>query len=55
MEVPELSLGRDCIDLAHVTALVLLLDVADVQEPRAVFVVRHRDPGIPRDHVIVHC
>lgn len=54
MQVAELRFGSDGVDLTHVPPFVLLLHVADMQEPRAVFVVSHRDSGIPGDHVTVH-
>ena len=57
MQIPELGLGRHRIYLAHVAALVLLLDVVDMQEPGpvlVVLVVGHTDPGIPRDDVVVY-
>lgn len=57
MKITELGLGRNRIDLAHVSALVLLLDVGDMQKPGfvlVVLIVRHADPGIPGDDVVVH-
>lgn len=54
MQVSELRLSCDGVDLAHVPAAVLLPHVGDVQEPRAVLVVRHADAGVARDHVVVH-
>lgn len=57
VHIAELRLGGDGVDLAHVAAVVLLLDVADVQEPRfvlVVLVVCDTDARIPRDHMIVH-
>ena len=54
MQVSKLSLGSDGVDLTHIATLVLLLDVTDVEEPRAVLVMCHRDTGIPRDHVVVY-
>lgn len=54
MQVSELRLGRGRVDLAHVAALVLLVHRRDVQEPRAVLVVRHADARIARDHVVVN-
>lgn len=54
MKVAELGLGLHGVDLAHVPALVLLLHVVDVQKPRPVLVVRHRDARIPGDDVVVH-
>lgn len=54
MEVAELRLGLHGVDLAHVPALVFLLHVVDVQKPRSVLVVRHRDTRIPGDDVVVH-
>lgn len=54
MKVSKLRLRRDRVDLAHVPPLVLLLDVVDVQKPRAVLVVRYGDPRVPGDHVTVH-
>lgn len=57
MQIAELRLRRDRIYLAHIPALVLLLDVVDVQKPGPmliVLVVRHADPRIPRYHMVVH-
>lgn len=57
MKITKLGLGRNRIDLAHVSALVLLLDVGNVQKPGfvlVVLIVRHADPGIPGDNVVVH-
>jgi hypothetical protein len=54
MKVSELRLGLNGVDLAHVPALVLLLHVVDVQKPRPVLVVRHRDARIPGDDMVVH-
>lgn len=57
MHVAELRLGVNGVDLAHVTALVLLVHVLDVQIPGAalvVLVVRDADARITRYHVIVH-
>jgi hypothetical protein len=54
VQVSKLSLGSDGVDLTHIATLVLLLDVTDVEEPRAVLVMCHRDTGIPRDHVVVY-
>lgn len=50
----ELRLGDDRIYLTHVPPLVLLLHVTDMQEPRAVLIVRDADARIPRYHVIVY-
>lgn len=54
VQVSDLSFGRDRVYLAHVTASVFLLYIIYVQEPRAVFVVRHGDSRISSDHVAVH-
>lgn len=54
VQISELGLGGNSVDLAHIAALVFLLDVADVKEPSAMFVMCHRNTGIPRDHVVVH-
>ena len=54
MKVSKLRLGLNGVDLAHVPALVLLLHVVDVQKPRPVLVVRHRDARIPGDDMVVH-
>jgi hypothetical protein len=54
VQVSELGLGVDGVDLAHIAALVSLLDVADVKEPSAMLVMCHRNTGIPRDHVVVY-
>lgn len=54
MQISELGLGSNGVDLAHVAALVFLLDVADVKKPSAVLVMCHRNTGIPRDHMVVH-
>lgn len=48
-----LALHGVCVDLAHVLATVLLLYTAHVQVPGAVVRVRHRHPGVVRDHVVV--
>jgi hypothetical protein len=57
MQIAKLGLGRHRVNLAHVAALVLLLDIGNVQEPCFVFVVLvvgHTDPWIACDDVIVH-
>jgi hypothetical protein len=54
VQVSELGLGSDGVDLAHVAALVFLLDVADVKEPSAVLVMCNGNTGIPRDHMVMH-
>lgn len=57
MQISELCFGRYGIYLAHVTSMVLLFHIIDVQKPCAmlvVFVVCHTDARIPRDHMIVH-
>jgi len=54
IEVAELRLGADGVDLAHVAAAVLLLDIPDVEEPSAVVVVRHGYPWIAGYHVGMH-
>lgn len=57
MHVTELRFGGDRVDLAHVAAAILLLDVVDVQKPGlvlVVLVVRDADARIARDDVIVH-
>lgn len=43
-----------CVDLAHVVALVLFLDVADVKVPGVVLVVSDLEAGNPGDHVTVN-
>ena len=54
MKVAEPGLGARGVDLTHVLALVTPLHVPDMQVPHAVPVVRHADPGVPRDHVVLH-
>lgn len=54
MKVSELCLGGDRVYLTHVPALVFLLDIVDVKEPRPVLVMSHRDPRVPRNHVTVN-
>lgn len=57
MKITELRFCRHRIDLTHVSALVLLLHVGDVQEPRfvlVVLVVGNADARISRDDVIMH-
>lgn len=54
MKVPKLCLGGDRIDLAHISPLILLLYVGDVEEPRAVLVVRDWDARVSGDHVTVN-
>lgn len=54
MQVSELRLGRSRVDLTHVATLVLFVYWGDVQEPRAVLVVRNADARVARDHVVVH-
>lgn len=52
-----LGLGRHRIDLAHVPALVLLLDIVDMQEPGAmlvVLIVSNTNPRITGYHMVVH-
>lgn len=53
-QITELRFRLDGIDLAHVPSLVFLLNVVYVQEPCAMFIVRHTYPRIPRYHVIVN-
>jgi hypothetical protein len=50
---PYLALHRVSVDLAHVTAAVLLLHAPDVQVPGAEVVVRNCHPGVVRDDVVV--
>jgi hypothetical protein len=39
MDIAKLRLSSDSVNLAHVSALVLLLNIRDVEEPRFVFVM----------------
>lgn len=58
MEVPKLSFSRDSVDLTHIATLVFLLDVVNVQKPRAMFVVlvvSDTNPRISRYHMIMDC
>lgn len=41
------------VDLTHVPAAITLLHVLEVKVPGAVVVVRQRDAGVLRDHVVV--
>ena len=43
------------VDLAHVVALVLGLDILDLECPRVVTVMDHVEPGNSRDNVLANC
>lgn len=49
----QLTFHRVCVDLAHVPSFVGLPHLLDVYVPRPVIRVRHADPMIFRDHVVV--
>lgn len=49
----QLTFHRVRVDLAHVPSLVGLPHLLDVYVPRPVVRVRHADPMVFRDHVIV--
>lgn len=51
MQVSKLRFGSDRIDLAHVAALVLLLDIVYVQEPRPVLVMSDTYPRVAGYHM----
>ena len=51
---PYHALHRVGIDLAHVGTSVYFLDIVDMEVPYFASFVRHRDPGIVRDHMIVN-
>jgi hypothetical protein len=53
-QVSGAGLGHGRVDLAHVTAAIRFLDVADVQVPRVVLVVSDADPRVARDDVILN-
>lgn len=55
MEIPKLSFRRHRVDLTHVSAFVLLLDIANVQNPCAVLVMGNRYPRIPGYHMVMYC
>ncbi len=42
-----------CVDLAHVPASVVLVDLVDVQSPDLLVVVRQRHALVARDDVVV--
>ena len=44
-----------CVDLAHVVARVITLDIPDVQLPGVVPIVRHSHPWVVGYHVVVDC
>jgi hypothetical protein len=57
MQIPELGFGLNSVYLTHVSTLVLLLHVRNVQEPGFVLIVLvmcHRDARIPRNYMIMH-
>lgn len=57
MQIPELGFGCHCVYLTHVSSLVLLLHIGDVQEPGFVLIVLvmcHWDSRIPSNYVIMH-
>lgn len=57
MQIPELGFGCHRVYLTHVSALVLLLHVCNVQKPGFVLIVLvmcHRDSRVPCNYVIMH-
>ena len=44
-----------CVDLAHVVARVITLDIPDVQLPGVVPIVGHSHPWVVGYHVVVDC
>lgn len=54
MQVTKLGLRSDRVDLTHVSALIFLLHITNVQKPCSMLIVRHTDTGIPCNHVIVN-
>lgn len=54
MQISELCLRSYCVDLAHISAAVLLPHVGYVKEPCPVLVVRDADARVPRDDVVVY-
>ena len=54
VEVGRLGFGLRRVDLAEVATAVGLLDVAEVQVPRALVLVGYLNPRVPRDDVGVH-
>lgn len=57
MQIPELGFGLNSVYLTHVSTLVLLLHVRNVQEPGFVLIVLvmcHWDARIPRNYMIMH-
>lgn len=54
LQVSDLTDHRVGVDLAHVVAAVLLLDLAHVQQPGHGIVVGDAEPCQPRDHVPVY-
>lgn len=54
MQISKLSLGCYGVDLTHVPSFVFLLDVIDVKNPGAVFVVGDGNSGVSSNHMGVH-
>lgn len=57
MQIPELGFGCHRVYLTHVSALVLLLHVCNVQKPGFVLIVLvmcHGDSRVPRNYMIMH-
>ena len=52
-DASELLFHDQRVDLAHVAAFVLRLDIFNDQVPRALLVVRHAYPGVVGDHSLV--
>ena len=54
VEVGRLGLGLSRVDLAQVAPAVGFLDIAEVEVPRALVLVRHLNPRVARYYVCVH-
>lgn len=57
MQISKLCFGRHRIYLAHVSSMILFFHIINVQKPctmLVVFVVRHTDAWISRDHMIMY-
>lgn len=53
VKAPRLLHHDCCVDLTHVTALVLQLDLNNLEGPSSMLVVSDPDPGVVRDDTLV--
>lgn len=54
INIPDLTLHRHRVDLAHVAAPIALLDIPNVKDKVAIVAVAQRNPVIPRDDMVMN-